>query len=72
MLVPAAAIAFMRAARRVDRIEVICIIDVYVNRIDANNRPILLMQLFNLPEILESVRVYLVVEFVPKREARKL
>jgi hypothetical protein len=66
VLEPAAAVAFVRAAGCIYGVEVVCIVDVDVDGVDSDDRTILLVQLFNFPQVLEFLRVDLVVEFVPE------
>ena len=57
---------------RINRVVKVVVVDVQVYRIDSHNRSILLVQLFNLPKILEFVWIDIVVEFIPKCCSGKL
>jgi hypothetical protein len=50
----------------VDGVEVVMVVDVDVDGVDADNGTVLLVELLDFPKVLEFVRVDVVVEFVPE------
>jgi hypothetical protein len=72
VLPPGAFVAFVGGARGVDCVKVGGIVDVDVDRVDADNGAVLVVELFDFPDVLEFVGVYIVVEFVPEGQGCKL
>lgn len=66
MVHPCAFVAFMGGARGVDGVKVGVVMDVDVDWIDADNGAVLVVELFDFPEVLEFVWEHVVIEFVPE------
>jgi hypothetical protein len=69
---PPSAFISLVVAGCINCILIVVIVDVKVDRISADNVPILLMKFPDLPEVLEFVQPKLVIELIPECSGCKL
>ena len=69
MVHPCAAISLVICAGGVEGVEVIMVVDVEVNRVDADNGAVFFVELFDLEAVLISVGIDVAIKLVPERAA---